>query len=484
MSEQAQWDSTLSFLFAMIGVAVGLGNIWRFSYVVYTNGGGSFFIPYLVAIAIMGIPFLILEYGIGFSFKKSFTDIMKSINPKFEIIAWILVLSAFIVTIYYMVILSWDLVYLLSSFTFSWGTDTAVYFVNSVGGSSNLAEASYFLIPTTIGVIIIWAILWFISNKDVDKGIGKASKILIPLLFIIMGIIIIYALTLPGADIGINALINPQWDRLLDVNIWLAAFGQIIFSLSVGEALALTYASYLPENAKLTDNVLLVVASNAAFEVCTAFGVFSILGFMSHTAGTPLVQLVTEGTGLIFIVFPMIFNTMGVMGHILAPALFLAILFAGITSALGLFEPMLNSTLNKMGWTRRKTTTILCVIGCIFSLALTTGISSYIVGIIDSFVNQFGVLLLIPIQAIIFGWIYGLDNVLPVLNEHSNIKVGRIWKAIIKYIAPIVLFGIWIVGILKLFSDANSFEIMIYLTITISVLVFSFLFTKKKSPAD
>ena len=249
-------------------------------------------------------------------------------------------------------------------------------------------------------------------------------------------------------------------------------------------SLALTYASYLPENAKLTDNVLLVVASNAAFEVCTAFGVFSILGFMSHTAGTPLVQLVTEGTGLIFIVFPMIFNTMGVMGHILAPALFLAILFAGITSALGLFEPMLNSTLNKMGWTRRKTTTILCVIGCIFSLALTTGISSYIVGIIDSFVNQFGVLLLIPIQAIIFGWIYGLDNVLPVLNEHSNIKVGRIWKAIIKYIAPIVLFGIWIVGILKLFSDAHSFEVMIYLTITISVLVFSFLFTKKKSPAD
>ena len=276
MSEQAQWDSTLSFLFAMIGVAVGLGNIWRFSYVVYTNGGGTFFIPYLVAIALMGIPFLILEYGIGFSFKKSFTEIMKSIRPQFEIIAWILVIFAFIVTIYYMVILSWDLVYLLSSITFSWGTDAALYFVNNVGGSSNLSNASFLLIPTTIGVIITWAILWFISNKDVDKGIGKASKILIPLLFIIMGIIIVYALTLPGADIGINTLLNPTWSKLYDVNIWLAAFGQIIFSLSVGEALALTYASYLPENSKLTDNVFLVVASNSAFEVCTAFGVFSI----------------------------------------------------------------------------------------------------------------------------------------------------------------------------------------------------------------
>lgn len=481
MAQQEQWDSTLSFLFAMIGVAVGLGNIWRFSYVVYTNGGGSFFIPYLVAIALMGIPFLILEYGIGFSFKKSFTEIMKTINPKLEIIAWILVLFTFIVTIYYMVILSWDLVYLLSSFTFNWGTDAANYFVNTVGGSSNLSDASFLLIPTTIGVIITWAILWFISNKDVDKGIGKASKILIPLLFVIMGIIIVYALTLPGAYIGINALLNPKWEMLLDVNIWLAAFGQIIFSLSVGEALALTYASYLPENAKLTDNVLIVVATNSIFEICTAFGVFSILGFMTYTSGTPLIQLVTEGTGLIFIVFPMIFNIMGPIGRILAPMLFLAILFAGVTSALGLFEPMLSSTHDKLGWSRRKTTTILCIIGCTFSLILTTGISSYIVGIIDSFVNQFGVILLIPIQAIIFGWIYGLDNIIPVLNEHSTIKVGRTWKLIIRYIAPIVLFVLWLFGIVQLFSNANTFEITIYLIITIAVLGFSIFFSRKES---
>ena len=97
ISEQAQWDSTLSFLFAMIGVAVGLGNIWRFSYVVYSNGGGTFFIPYLIAIAILGIPFLILEYGIGYSFKDSFSNVMKRINPKLEFVSWILLLFVFIV---------------------------------------------------------------------------------------------------------------------------------------------------------------------------------------------------------------------------------------------------------------------------------------------------------------------------------------------------------------------------------------------------
>ncbi|MBQ2832835.1 sodium-dependent transporter [Methanobrevibacter sp.] len=484
MTQQAHWDSSLAFIFAMIGAAVGLGNIWRFSYVLYSNGGGSFFIPYFVAIAIMGIPFLILEYGVGFSFKESFSKIMQKIKPQFEVIAWILVLFVFIVVIYYMVILSWDLIYLLSSFTFNWGTDTAAYFVNTVGGSSNLSNASFLLIPTTIGVFLLWVVLWFISHRDVDKGIGKVSKILIPALFVIMAIIIGYSLTLPGANVGIDTLLTPDWSMLLNVNIWLAAFAQIIFSLSMGQAIALTYASYLPENSKLTDNVLIVVASNSGFEICTAFGVFSILGYMSVTAGTPMVQLVTEGTGLVFVVFPMIFNVMGPIGRILAPLLFLAILFAGITSALGFLEPMLSSTSDKLGWSRKKTATVLSVIGCAFSLLLTTGISSYLVGIIDTFVNEFGILLLIGVQCIIFAWFYGLEHLLPALNENSTFKVGTIWMFIIRYLLPAVLIIMWVAGIIQLFSTAKAFEIMIDLIIIIAVIVFAFILSKAKPAGD
>ena len=478
MAERNQWDSSLSFIFAMIGAAVGLGNIWRFSYVVYSNGGGSFFIPYFVAIAIMGIPFLILEYGVGFTFKDSFSNIVRRINPKFEIIAWMLVFFVFIVTIYYMVILGWDLVYLLSSFTFSWGTDAAAYFTQTVGGSSNLSNASFLLVPTTVGVLLLWIVLWFIAHRDVDKGIGKVSKILIPALFFIMGVIVIYSLTLPGAGIGIDALLTPNWGMLLDINIWLAAFAQIIFSLSMGQAIALTYASYLPENSKLTDNVLIVVASNSAFEIFTAFGVFSILGYMSATAGTPMAQLVTEGTGLIFIVFPMIFNIMGPIGRILAPLLFLAILFAGITSALGFLEPMLNSTSAKMGWSRKKTATVSSVIGCAVSLMLTTGISSYLVQIIDSFVNEFGILLLIGVQCIIFAWFCGVEHFIPALNENSTFKVGRKWTFIIKYFLPIVLIGIWAIGIVELFETAKSFEVMIDILIIIGVIISAFVLTR------
>lgn len=119
MNNQSQWNSRITFLLAMIGAAVGLGNIWRYSYVVYSNGGGTFFIPYLIAILIMGIPFLVLEYGIGFRHKDSFSNILKSINPKLEYVSWALVLIIYFVLIYYVVIISWDLVYLGASFNFS-----------------------------------------------------------------------------------------------------------------------------------------------------------------------------------------------------------------------------------------------------------------------------------------------------------------------------------------------------------------------------
>ena len=463
------------------GVAIGLGNIWRFSYIVYSNGGGAFFIPYFFAIAIMGIPFLILEYGIGFSFKRSFTEIFKSINPKFEYIAWILIFSITIVLIYYMVIISWDMFYLVKSFTFGWGSDTAAYFIQNVGGSENLSNIGNFFIPVGVGVIVSWFILWFISHRSIEKGIGLASKILIPAVFIIMAIIVIYALTLPGASIGTDALLNPDWNLLFNINLWIVAFSQIIFSLGIGEALALTYATYLSDNKGLTDNVLFVVASNSSFEIFTAFGVFSILGYMSATSRTPLVQLVTEGTGLIFVVFPKIFSLMGIVGRVLAPLFFLAVLFAGISSAFAFFEPLIGSISSKSNMSRKKLVTILSIIGCLCSLAFTCGVSSYLVGIVDGFVNKFGILLLIAIQCIVFGWYYGTDKVIPVLNEKSRIKVGTLWTAIIKYILPIFLIIIWLIGIVDLFMNVSQFELMVDIGLIVIVMALSTIFYKMKS---
>lgn len=482
--EQPRWNSPIAFLMAMIGAAVGLGNIWRFSYVLYSNGGGSFFIPYLCAILLMGVPFLILEYGVGYYFKDSFANILEKVKPKLEIVGWILALFVFLVCCYYLVIIAWDVVYLVGSPLQAWGTNPEGFFANYVGGGSDLSGLGNFIIPTVIALIAVWVILWYISHKSVDEGIGRFSKVLIPLLFLIMAIIVIYALTLPGAYLGIETLLTPNWSTLGDVDIWLAAFAQIVFSLSMGQAIATTYASYLDKNAKLNDYVLTVVASNCGFEVFVSFGVFSILGFMSLTTGMPITDLVAQGTSLVFIVFPTIFNVMGVAGQIIGPLLFIAIFFAGITSGLGYFEPLLKSVSDKLGMSRERTTTILCIIGFFISLCFATEVGSYLVSIVDGFVNEFGILFLIAVQCIIFGWISGIDHLIGVVNNNSRYKVGKLWKINIKYILPIVLLLMWGYGVIELFASISAFELAVDLIIIFGILIVAVIFTKYKPKSE
>ena len=228
----------------------------------------------------------------------------------------------------------------------------------------------------------------------------------------------------------------------------------------------------------MNDNVLFIIASNSSFEIFTAFGVFSILGYMSLHNGVRLSQLVTHGTGLVFDVFPMIFNVMGSVGRIVAPLFFIAILFAGLTSALGFLEPILSSISSKFGLSRSRAATIISVLGCCLSILLTSGISCYLVEIIDSFVNQFGILFLVGVQCIIFAWYYNIDNIIPALNEYGHIKVGKTWKFIIKYLLPIVIFFMWVYGLYDLFLEASQFELIVDLIIIVGVLIMSFVLTR------
>ncbi|WP_442919492.1 sodium-dependent transporter [Methanosphaera sp.] len=477
-NNEYKWNSTFSFLMAMIGAAVGLGNIWRFSYVLYSNGGGAFFIPYVIAILIMGIPFLILEYGLGATFKNSLSNILKGIRPQLEVIGWITAFLVFLVLTYYVVIMGWDLIYFLLSFFKGWGSNPDAYFMsNIVVGSDNLNNLGTFVLPTLLATIFIWILIWFISHKALDKGISKVVSVLIPLLFIMMAIIVVYALTLPGMWGGVTALLNPNWNLLLDINVWLAAFGQIIFSLSMGQAIAVTYASYLPKESRLIDNVLIVVLSNSSFEIFTAFGVFSILGFMSLTSGLAINEIATSGTGLLFVVFPEIFNVMGHAAYVIGPIFFLCVFFAGITSALAFLEPMTLAVSKKFRMPRIRSVTILCIFGLLLSLIYTTGSGNFILTIADEFINQFGILLAVILQALIFGWSYGIDKLLPVLNRYSTIKVGKIWIIVIKYVLPIFLSIMWIVGIIDLFETQSSTNIIIQLLIALLFVVVPLILT-------
>ena len=229
--EHNEWSSNLSFILAMIGSAVGLGNIWRYPYVLYSNGGGAFYIPYLIAILVLATPFLILEYGVGYNFKSSFAKGITNINSKFQYFGWFLPVVIFIMTIYYSTIIGWDGIYFILSFFKGWGPDPNTFLTtNILHFSPHLSDITNFVPVVAISMLACWLIIWAISHKKVSSGLSNVSKIFIPLLFLIMGIIVVFSLTLPGASIGLNELFKPDWSLLANFSIWMAAFGQIFFS--------------------------------------------------------------------------------------------------------------------------------------------------------------------------------------------------------------------------------------------------------------
>ena len=427
MSDNNEWGSNLSFILAMIGSAVGLGNIWRYPYVLYSNGGGAFYIPYLVAILIMGIPFLILEYGVGYNFKSSFAKAITKINSKYEYLGWFLPVAVFMIMIYYSAILGWDGIYIILSFFKGWGADPNTFFATTLLQSSETISGITTFIPLiAIAMLLGWVLIWFISHKDLEKGLGKVSKLLVPLLFIIMIFIVAFSLTLPGASIGLAELFNPDWSLLGNFNIWMAAFGQIIFSLSLGMSIAFTYASYTKNDADLITNTISIAVANCAFENFAALGVFSILGYMSLQSATPVAELVTQGTGLVFIAYPTVFNVLGTWAYVIGPAFFLTVYLAGLTSILSTVEPLSFSIQNKFNLTRSKTMTILCAVGAVVSMMYATAFGGYLLGVVDTFINQIAILLAIVGECIVFAWIFKAEKLIDFLNERTkSIKIGK-----------------------------------------------------------
>ncbi len=478
--DKNEWGSNLSFLLAMIGSAVGLGNIWRYPYVLYSNGGGAFFIPYIVAILIMGIPFLILEYGVGYNFKSSFPKAVKSISKKWEYLGWFLPVAVFMILIYYSAILGWDGFYVIISAFKGWGADPNAYFTGSfLQANDTLGGLGTFVPFVAIAMLVGWVIMWVISHTDLEKGLGRVSKVLVPLLFAIMIFIVLFSLTLPGAGIGLAELYNPDWSLLLNFNIWMAAFGQMIFSLSLGMSIAFTYASYTKDDSDLVSNALWVTVANCGFENFAAIGVFSILGYMSLQSGVAVSDLVTQGTGLVFIVYPTVFNVLGDWASVIGPLFFFTVYLAGLTSILSTIEPLSFSIQNKFGWSRNKTMTILCVFGAAVSMIYATAMGSYILGIADTFVNQIAILIGVIFECIIFAWIFKAENIIPKLNAKSkSIKLGKWWLVVVKYVLPIFIAIVWVGGILEVISSGSMLELAILAILTIILLGATFIFTK------
>ena len=479
MANENKWGSNIIFVLAMIGSAVGLGNIWRYPYVLYSNGGGAFYIPYLVAIVTLAIPFLILEYGVGYNYQSSFTKAIVKLKPKFEVYGWILPVVVFIMTVYYSTIIGWDGIYLFLSFFKGWGADPNTYLnVNLLQATDSLSGVFNFIPFIAVFMLVGWFIVWFISHKNLDEGLGKVCKIFVPLLFVVTLFIVIFSLTLPGASIGLSELFNPDWSRLWHFDIWMAAFGQIFFSLSLGMGAGFTYASYTNDDIDLISSGLIVILANCAFENFAALGVFSILGYMSIQSGTPVSEIVSQGTTLIFVAYPQVFNILGTLGLILGPLFFFTVYIAGITSMLSSFEVLSISIQNKFALTRYKATLILCVVGGITSMVYATSAGGYILGIADIFVNNIVIILSVFVECILFAWVFKAERLIDFMNGRSkHFKLGKWWLSHVKYIIPILLVVIWFGGLYALAAMKTTESLIILIVLGLILIISSLIFS-------
>ncbi len=480
-NERGQWGSKMGFLLAVIGSAVGLGNIWRYPYMLYMHGGGAFLVPYFAAIIFAGIPILILEYSLGHKFRGSAPLSFARAHKGFEWVGWIPTFVAFVIMTFYSVILAWAVNYLYFAFNFAWGDNTADFFF---GNFLKLSDGPFnmggFQWQIVISLIVVWLINWFVTYKGVSGGIEKLNKILIPTLLILMGVVVFRGVTLEGATDGLNVLFTPKWSEIMHIDVWAGAFGQTFFSLSLALAAIITYASYLPGKTDLNNSAMITCFANCGFEFFAAIGVFGILGHMAHIQGVPVTEVAGNGgVGLAFIVFPQVFLLMGGIGKFLGVVFFLAIITAGLTSSVSLLEAFSSSIIEKTGSNRQKVVTISSLICAAISLLYVTGAGLYVLDIVDHYLNTFLVIGTGFLEVFVVGWIIGPEKLREHANEISIVRIGKWWDIVIKFVAPVILGFIFVASLINEFKvnyeNYPTKALLIYgLGAVIGILVASF----------
>ena len=467
MAQQREnWSGRTGFIIAAIGSAVGLGNIWRFPYVAYDNGGGAFMVPYLIALLTAGIPLLFLDYIIGHKYRTAAPRAYKKFSPSGQFVGWWQTLVSFVIAIYYAAVIVWAGSYMFFSFGQKWGEDTTNFFVSDfVKHTGDLT--SVFVPQMFIGLVIVWAVSILIMFGGIRKGVELANKICLPLLLVLFGIMVYKAVNLPGAIVGLNAFFEPNWVKMKDPNVWLAAYGHIFFSLSVGFGIMVTYASYLKKNTNLTGAGLVVGFANSSFELIAGIGIFAAIGFMAVSTGQDVSEVASGGVGLAFFVFPKIISTMGASGDIVGFLFFGSLVVAGISSLISILEVPISAFQEKFDWSRKKAVSIICGVCAVISIsAFSTGSSLVLVDVIDHFANNIGIVAGGLMSIVLVTWFN--RNKIPSLLAHSNrissVKLGGAWIFMLTVITPTVLtiaLGLKFIDLVKTPYEGYSSTILL-----------------------
>ncbi|MCH8905208.1 MAG: sodium-dependent transporter [Bacteroidetes bacterium] len=439
-----KWGSKLGFILAAAGSAVGLGNIWRFPYLTGENGGGAFVFVYLLCVLLIGIPLLLNEVALGRHTKRNPIGAIQSTIPNsIWLVGPILCIAVcFFVLSYYSVIAGWAIGFLYTN----------------ISGSSitfeTIQETPKYILPL-LGIFILMTI-WIVQG-GVSKGIEKASKILMPLLLLIVVAVAIKSLSLPGAMAGVDYYLNPDFSKI-NGKVVIMALGQAFFSLSVGWGLMITYGSYMDKSHNIVSAGVWVAFTDTLVALLGGLMIFPAI--FALTAPAEIEGVLTGGTTLVFNVLPQIFDQMP-GGAMFGAIFFILLVIAALTSSISMLEVPVSYMIDEKKWNRKKSAWViggfafLLGIPSALSFGAVDGLSAFkifgteynFLGMMDTVFGTFSVIIISLSLSLFTGWAFKTDRLVAEINEGSSfskpialgISMAQVWVFFIKFVVPIVV---------------------------------------------
>ena len=441
-------------IFAAAGSAVGLGNIWRFPMLVGDNGGAAFILIYIMCILLVGIPIMVGEFVIGRHTQSNMIDAFRQLAPGkwWRIIGVMGIGVAFIILSYYLVVSGWTLYYAYSSFSGALSNpecDYGAFFGNYVANPwLSLISAVVFMLMTHLIII-----------RGVQEGIEKCSKILMPMLLLIIGILVVCTFSMPGINEGLTFLLKPDFSKL-NFSVILAAMGQAFYSLSVAMGCLCTYASYFNKNTRLVSSALSVSSIDTLVAILSGFIIFPAVFSVPHVEAN-------AGPGLVFQTLPYVFNmafgNIPILGYIFSGLFYVLLFLAALTSAISLHEAVTAYVLQNWKMSRKKASTIVSAcamtlgIFCCLSFGVLSHWTIFGLTIFDLF-DTVSSNIILPLGGVLLalfvGWYLNRELVRQEITNNGEVS-QRIFPIIIfllRWVAPIAILSMFIKGLIEMFN--------------------------------
>uniref|UniRef100_A0A8C2CG72 Transporter n=1 Tax=Cyprinus carpio TaxID=7962 RepID=A0A8C2CG72_CYPCA len=483
---RGNWSNKLDFILSMVGYAVGLGNVWRFPYLAFQNGGGAFLIPYLIMLGLAGIPIFLLEVSLGQFASQGPVSVWKAI-PALQGCGIAMLIISVLIAIYYNIIMCWTLYYLFASLkgTLPWAT---CYSVSSFSVSPHCAKSSFFhdltdycqlkklqstIIKNRFCVFILFRIIvynvlhiskgieypgdirwplaaclflaWLIVYASLAKGIKSSGKVVYftaTFPYVVLVILLIRGVTLPGAGSGILYFITPKWEKLNDAKVWKDAATQIFFSLSAAWGGLITLSSYNKFHNNCYRDTLIVTCTNSATSIFAGFVIFSVIGFMAHELKVPIESVADEGPGIAFVVYPEALTRLP-LSPFWAIIFFLMLLTLGLDTMFATIETIVTSVSDEFPKYLRKHKPLFTLVCClsffVLGFPMITESGMYMLQLVDTFAASYSLVIIAIFELIGISYIYGLQRFCEDIEMMIGFQPNKFWRICWAFVTPTIL---------------------------------------------